>query len=160
MLYLSSTSSSDGSYALTVTFEVGTDLDLAQVQVQNRVAIAEPLLPEDVRRQGLSTKKQSTNILLVVSLTSADGTVDDLFLSNYARFLDARRPGRRGRGRRRWRAAARTDARVAGRSGRRRATHDGKPAAREQNAGRGRSLGQPPAVTGQPFQYTLRRSGA
>ena len=55
MLYLSSTSSSDGSYALTVTFEVGTDLDLAQVQVQNRVAIAEPLLPEDVRRQGLST---------------------------------------------------------------------------------------------------------
>jgi len=84
MLYLSSTSSGDGSYALTVTFEVGTDLDLAQVQVQNRVAIAEPLLPEDVRRQGLSTKKQSTNILLVVSLTSPDNSVDDVYLSNYA----------------------------------------------------------------------------
>ena len=74
MLYLSSTSASDGSYALTITFEVGTDLDLAQVQVQNRVATAEPLLPEDVRRQGLTTKKQSTSILLVVSLTSPDGS--------------------------------------------------------------------------------------
>src|SRR5690242_4394835 len=58
MMYMSSTSSADGSYALTVTFEIGTDLDEAQVLVQNRVAIAEPSLPEEVRRQGLAVKKQ------------------------------------------------------------------------------------------------------
>src|SRR5262245_2228113 len=84
MLYMSSTSASDGSYALTVTFDIGTDLDFAQVLVQNRVNIAEPQLPEEVRRQGITTKKQSTNILLVITLTSPDGTYDSLFLSNYA----------------------------------------------------------------------------
>ncbi|XZE43731.1 efflux RND transporter permease subunit [Pirellulaceae bacterium SH467] len=84
MLYMSSTSSSNGSYALTVTFEVGTDLDQAQVLVQNRVALAEPLLPSEVRQQGLSVKKQSTNILLVASLISPDKSFDSLFLSNYA----------------------------------------------------------------------------
>src|ERR671919_2218022 len=65
MLYMSSTSSSDGSYSLTITFEIGTNLDTAQVLVQNRVAIAEPLVPEEVRRQGITVKKQSTNIILV-----------------------------------------------------------------------------------------------
>ncbi|MGE3781095.1 MAG: efflux RND transporter permease subunit, partial [Pirellulaceae bacterium] len=84
MMYMSSTSSSDGSYSLTVTFEIGTDLDDAQVLVQNRIALAEPSLPEEVRRQGLSVKKQSSNIVLAVSLTSPDGTYDGLFLSNYA----------------------------------------------------------------------------
>ena len=84
MLYMSSTSSSDGSYSLTVTFEIGTDLDEAQVLVQNRVSAAEPLLPEDVKRQGISVKKQSTNITLVISLTSPKGNLDSLFLSNYA----------------------------------------------------------------------------
>ncbi len=84
MLYMSSTSSSDGSYSLTVTFEIGTDLDDAQVLVQNRVAVAEPLLPEEVRRQGVTAKKQSTNIILVVSLTSPDNRYDNLFLANYA----------------------------------------------------------------------------
>src|SRR5690349_15006673 len=59
MLYMSSSCASDGSYQLTVTFEVGTDLDRAQVLVQNRVAIAQPRLPQEVQRQGLSTKKQS-----------------------------------------------------------------------------------------------------
>src|SRR6187455_3023497 len=58
MIYMSSTSSSDGSYGLTITFEIGVDLDLAQVLVQNRVSTAEPLLPEEVRRQGLTVKKQ------------------------------------------------------------------------------------------------------
>src|SRR3954469_22279032 len=72
MLYMSSTSSSDGSYSLTVTFDVGTNLDLAQVLVQNRVAMAEPMLPEEVRRQGVTVKKQSTNIILLLSLTSSD----------------------------------------------------------------------------------------
>lgn len=84
MLYMSSTSSSNGTYSLTVTFNVGTDLDQAQVLVQNRVALAEPLLPTEVRQQGITVKKQSTNILVVVSLTSPDKTFDDLFLSNYA----------------------------------------------------------------------------
>lgn len=84
MLYMNSTSSGDGSYGLTVTFEIGTDLDDAQVLVQNRVAIAEPQLPEEVRRQGVTVKKQSTNILLVISLTSKDPGIDTLFLANYA----------------------------------------------------------------------------
>ncbi len=84
MLYMSSTSSSSGTYSLTITFEIGTNLDDAQVLVQNRVAIAEPMLPEEVRRQGITTKKQSTNILLVLSLTSRGRRYDNLFLANYA----------------------------------------------------------------------------
>ena len=84
MLYMSSICSSDGSYKLTVTFEVGTDLDKAQVLVQNRLAVAQPRLPVEVQRQGITAKKQSTNIILVISLTSPDGRYDDLFLSNFA----------------------------------------------------------------------------
>ena len=84
MMYMSSTSSADGSYALTVTFEIGTNLDDAQVLVQNRISVAEPTLPEEVRRQGVTVKKQSSNILLVISLTSANKTYDPIFLSNYA----------------------------------------------------------------------------
>jgi HAE1 family hydrophobic/amphiphilic exporter-1 len=84
MLYMSSTCSSDGSYGLTVTFQVGTDLDRAQVLVQNRVAIAIPRLPQEVQRQGVNTKKQSTNFIMAVALTSSGGQYDDLFLSNFA----------------------------------------------------------------------------
>ncbi len=84
MLYMSSTSSSNGAYSLTVTFEVGTDLDAAQVLVQNRVSLAEPLLPAEARQLGITVKKQSTSILLVASLTSPDKTFDSLYLSNYA----------------------------------------------------------------------------
>lgn len=84
MLYMTSTSSSNGSYSLTVTFEVGTNLEEAQVLVQNRVALSEPFLPTDVRQQGISVKKQSSNIIVVVSLTSPDKTFDSLYLSNYA----------------------------------------------------------------------------
>lgn len=84
MIYMSSTSAADGSYGLTVSFEVGTDLDLAQILVQNRVALAEPRLPEEVVRQGVNTKKQSTNIVLIVSLTSTESRHDMLFLSNFA----------------------------------------------------------------------------
>ncbi|MBT3811643.1 MAG: multidrug efflux RND transporter permease subunit [Gammaproteobacteria bacterium] len=83
-LYMSSTSAGDGSYTLTVTFEVGTDLDMAQVMVQNRVALATPNLPEEVNRQGVNTKKKSANIILFVSLISPDETFDELYLSNYA----------------------------------------------------------------------------
>jgi len=84
MMYMSSTSSTDGSYALTITFNIGTDLDSAQVLVQNRLSIAEPSLPEEVRRQGVTVKKQSSNILQVVSLNSPTKAFDGLFLSNYA----------------------------------------------------------------------------
>ena len=84
MMYMSSTSSADGTYSLTITFEIGTNLADAQVLVQNRVAIAEPSLPEEVRRQGVSVKKQSSNIILAISLTSPSKKYDGLFLSNYA----------------------------------------------------------------------------
>jgi HAE1 family hydrophobic/amphiphilic exporter-1 len=84
MLYMSSTSASDGSYALTITFDIGTNLDIAQVLVQNRVAIADPQLPDEVKRQGVTTKKVSTAIVLVIALTSPNGTYSDLQLSNIA----------------------------------------------------------------------------
>jgi HAE1 family hydrophobic/amphiphilic exporter-1 len=83
MLYMSSTCSADGSYGLTVTFDIGTDLNIAQVLVQNRVAIAQAQLPDDVKRQGITVKKQSTNIILFVVLTSPDRRYDSLYLSNY-----------------------------------------------------------------------------
>src|SRR5438094_6878953 len=84
MMYMSSTSSADGSYSLTITFEIGTNLDDAQILVQNRLSIAEPQLPEEVRRQGITVKKQSSNIVLAISLTSPSGAYNGLFLSNYA----------------------------------------------------------------------------
>ncbi len=84
MLYMSSTSSNDGSYTLQITFKLGTDMDMAAVLVQNRVAIATPKLPEEVRRQGVTTNKQSTQILQMVNFTSATPGMDELFLSNYA----------------------------------------------------------------------------
>ena len=84
MTYISSTSSADGSYALTITFEIGTRLEDAQVLVQNRLSKAEPTLPEEVRRQGVTVKKQSSNIILAISLTAPKGDFDGLFLSNYA----------------------------------------------------------------------------
>jgi hydrophobe/amphiphile efflux-1 (HAE1) family protein len=84
MLYMSSTSSADGSYALTITFKIGTNLDDAQVLVQNRLSVAEPMLPEEVRRQGVTVKKQSSSIILVIALTDPTGKYDGLFLSNYA----------------------------------------------------------------------------
>jgi multidrug efflux pump len=84
MLYMSSQSTSDGNMTLTVTFKLGTNLDTAQVLVQNRVALAEPVLPEEVRRSGVSVKKQSPDITMVVHLVSPDESLDQLFTSNYA----------------------------------------------------------------------------
>ena len=84
MLYMSSQSTSDGSMTLTITFKLGTDLDKAQVLVQNRVAIAEPRLPEDVRRVGVTTLKSSPDLLLVVHMVSPDDSYDQLYISNYA----------------------------------------------------------------------------
>ena len=84
MLYLQSTSTSDGRYTLTITFRVGTDLDLAQVLVQNRVSAALAQLPEAVQQQGVVTKKKSTAILQILTLTSTNADHDALFLANYA----------------------------------------------------------------------------
>jgi hydrophobic/amphiphilic exporter-1 (mainly G- bacteria), HAE1 family len=84
MLYMQSTSASDGTYTLIVTFAIGTDPDFAQVLVQNRVAIALPSLPSPVQQQGVTTQKKSTAILQIVTLSSPDGRYDSLFLRNYA----------------------------------------------------------------------------
>jgi hydrophobe/amphiphile efflux-1 (HAE1) family protein len=84
MLYMNSQSTADGSYQLTVTFKLGTDLDKAQVLVQNRVALAEPRLPEAVRRIGVTVQKSSPDLLLVVQMFSKDGTFDLGYVSNYA----------------------------------------------------------------------------
>ncbi|TJZ63085.1 multidrug efflux RND transporter permease subunit [Sphingobacterium olei] len=84
MIYMSSNSTSNGQSQITVTFEVGTDIDIATLDVQNRVGIAEPSLPEAVRRLGVTTRKANTDILMLVSLVSPNGTRDDKFLSNYA----------------------------------------------------------------------------
>ena len=84
MLYMSSQSTSDGNMTLSITFKLGTNLDTAQVLVQNRVAIAIPILPPEVQRIGVTTKKQSPDITMVVHLVSPDGSLDQLFTSNYA----------------------------------------------------------------------------
>jgi len=84
MLYMSSQSTNSGSMALTIAFKPGTNLDKAQVLVQNRVSLAEPRLPEDVRRQGISVKKRSPDLSVVVNLVSPDKRYDSVYLSNYA----------------------------------------------------------------------------
>jgi HAE1 family hydrophobic/amphiphilic exporter-1 len=165
MLYMSSTSASNGSYSLTVTFEVGTDLDTAQVLVQNRVSSVLPKLPEEVQRQGVLTKKQSTSILLVVNLFSPGGSHDSLFLSNYATLRvrdvlsriygvgDVRVSGAGDYGMRIWLDPEKLKAR-------RLTTQDVLASIREQNvqvaAGQ---VGQPPAPSDQPFQYTVTTLG-
>ncbi len=84
MLYMSAQCASDGSMNLTITFKLGTDLDKAQVLVQNRVAVAEPRLPEEVRRLGITTAKRSPDITMVVNLFSPDQRYDQVYVSNYA----------------------------------------------------------------------------
>jgi multidrug efflux pump subunit AcrB len=84
MLYMSSQSTGDGVMTLTVTFKLGTNLDLAQVLVQNRVALAEARLPDAVRKLGVTTKKKSPNLMMVVNLLSPDNAYDQAYISNYA----------------------------------------------------------------------------
>jgi len=83
MIYMDSKSDSEGKFNLTVSFEIGTDVDMAQVMTKNRVTVAEPLLPNEVKRQGVKVDKQSTAMVEVVSLRSPNGTYDELYLSNY-----------------------------------------------------------------------------
>lgn len=84
MMYIESTSSNNGTANITVYFKVGTDTDIAQVNVQNRVALAESGLPEEVKRQGVSVKKKSSSMLLGINLYSSKDNIDAIFLSNYA----------------------------------------------------------------------------
>jgi len=84
MLYVSSNSNADGTFSIAVTFELGTNLDQAQVQVQNRVAIANPRLPAEVRNIGVTVTKSSPDLMLIVNLYSPDNSRDALFVSNYA----------------------------------------------------------------------------
>jgi hydrophobe/amphiphile efflux-1 (HAE1) family protein len=165
MLYMSSTSTSDGVMNLTITFKLGTDLNIAQVLVQNRVAIALPKLPEEVRRLGVTTTKKSTDLTMVAHLISPDGSRDELYLGNYA-FLQvkdqlARIPGvgdvtslgSRDYSMRIWLDPEKLAARnmTAG---------DVVRAIREQNlqvaAG---TIGQPPVPSGQDFQLTISTQG-
>ena len=84
MIYMSSSNTGDGTLAITVTFKQGTDVDQAQVLVQNRVSTAEPRLPEEVRQIGVTVRKNSPDILLVIALTSPDGSLNESYVSNYA----------------------------------------------------------------------------
>jgi HAE1 family hydrophobic/amphiphilic exporter-1 len=84
MLYMVSQATGDGNLQITVTFALGTDLDTAQVLVQNRVAVAEPRLPEEVRRLGITVRKNSPDLMMVIHLSSPDASRDQLYISNYA----------------------------------------------------------------------------
>jgi HAE1 family hydrophobic/amphiphilic exporter-1 len=165
MLYMQSTSCADGSYTLKVTFELGTDIDMATVLVQNRVARAMAKLPTEVQRQGVSSKKASTTLVSVVSLYSPDGKFDDLFLANYV-LLNVKDKLSRIRGvgdvaffptkdygMRIWLDPAKMEAR-------RISVNDVMNALSQQNvqvaAGQ---IGQPPAPKGQAYQLTIRTLG-
>src|SRR4051812_16076422 len=80
MLYMSSQSTNDGTYILTITFKNGVDLNMAQVLVQNRVALAQPILPDLVKRRGVTVKKKSPSVLMIVNLFSPGGARDNLYL--------------------------------------------------------------------------------
>ena len=165
LLYISSQSTNDGQMILTATFALGTDLDMAQVLVQNRVSIALPKLPEEVRRQGVTTKKKSPSILLCVNLISPDSRYDQLYLSNFATIQvkdalarvdgvgDVSMLGARDYSMRVW-----LDPNLL--ASRDLSAMDVLKALQEQNvqvaAGR---LGQPPAPPGEAFQLTLNAQG-
>jgi HAE1 family hydrophobic/amphiphilic exporter-1 len=165
MLYMSSYSSSDGAMALTITFRLGTDLDQAQVLVQNRVSIAEPRLPEEVRRLGITTTKSSPDLMMVVHMLSPDDTYDQLYVSNYARSRvrdvllrldgvgDLTIFGEREYSLRVWLDPEKLSAygMTAG---------DVVQALREQNVQvSGGSIGAPPVGNGTAFQYTVTTQG-
>src|SRR5882672_11481185 len=84
MIYMTSQCTNDGNYSLTVTFKPGADLNIAQVLVQQRVSQADSILPDLVKRRGISVKKKSPNVLLIVNLFATDEKTDSIYLSNYA----------------------------------------------------------------------------
>jgi multidrug efflux pump subunit AcrB len=165
MLYMSSTCTNDGNYTLTITFQVGVDLNMAQVLVQNRVSLAEPILPDLVKRRGVAVKKKSPSTLMIVNLFSPDRSRENLYLSNYAtiqiRDELARLPGvgditylgQRDYSMRVWLDPEKMAFRNLSAS-------DVTLAIQQQNvqvaAGQ---LGQPPVPRGQVFQYSITTKG-
>lgn len=165
MLYMSSQCTNNGEYVLNVTFKPGTDLNLAQILVQNRVALAQPILPELVRRRGVNVKKKSPTVLMIVNLFSPQGTRDNLYLSNYATIQlrdelsrlqgvgDISFLGQRDYSMRIWLDPEKMASRNL-------SANDVIRAIEQQNvqvaAGQ---IGQPPAPTDQVFQYTMTTLG-
>ena len=165
MLYMSSQSTNDGVYTLTVTFRPGADLNLAQVLVQNRVALAQPILPDLVKRRGVTVKKKSPSVLMIVNLYSPDRSRDNLYLSNYATIQlrdelsrlsgvgDISFLGQRDYSMRVWLDPEQLAMRSLDAA-------DVVRAIEQQNtqvaAGQ---IGQPPAPNGQAFQYTMTTLG-
>ena len=165
-MYMSSQCTNDGNYTLTVTFKPGTDLNIAQVLVQNRESLAEPILPDLVKRRGISVKKKSPNVLMIVNLYSPDNSRDNLDLSNYATIQlrdelsrlpgvgDITYLGQRDYSMRLWLDPQKLAALQPHRPGR------DQRAFQQQNiqvaAGQ---IGQPPAPNGQVFQYTMTTLG-
>jgi HAE1 family hydrophobic/amphiphilic exporter-1 len=165
MLYMQSTSANDGSYSLNVSFDFGTDPDMAQVRVQNLVAQAEPLLPEEVKRQGITVRKQSTDMLMVVNVHSPEVDLSAVFISNYASInvadviarvegvAEARNMGALDYGMRVWLDPDRMAAIGL-------TTEDVVAAIREQNVQVAvGQIGGAPIPEGQQFQYTLTAQG-
>src|SRR5262249_43863160 len=165
MLYMSSQCTNDGNYSLTVTFQHGVDLNIAQVLVQNRVSLAQPILPDLVKRNGVAVKKKSTSVLMIINLYSPDGSRNDLYLSNYATIQlkdelsrlagvgDITYLGRRDYSMRVWLDPDKLAARSL-------TTSDVVTAVEQQNtqvaAGQ---VGQPPVPSGQVFQLTMSTMG-
>jgi HAE1 family hydrophobic/amphiphilic exporter-1 len=169
MIYMESTSASDGSYTLNVTFELGTDIDIDSVLTQNRVNIAQPKLPDDVKRQGVTTDRVSSTVVMVFSLAPKDDEAakkyDDLFISNYLTINvndeikrikgvgDAKIFPSKDYGMRLWLNPDKLKARGL-------TTMDVINALRQQNvqvaAG---AIGQPPVPSGQAFQYNVSTLG-
>ncbi len=162
---MSSQCTNDGAYTLTITFELGVDLNMAQVLVQNRVAMAQPILPDLVNRKGVTVKKKSPNVLMIVNLFSPKGSRDNLYLSNYAtiqlRDELARLPGvgditylgQRDYSMRLWLDPEKMSAHNLTAS-------DVVAAIEQQNAQvAAGQIGQPPVPKGQVFQFTMTTLG-
>ncbi|MFI4912023.1 MAG: efflux RND transporter permease subunit [Sedimentisphaeraceae bacterium JB056] len=165
VLYISSKSNSDGTLGITVTFDIGVDTDMATVLVQNKVAVAEPGLPEEVKRYGIVTQKRSTNITLFVSLISPKGTLDEIYLSNYANLYitdaikrvpgvgDVNVFGEKDFSMRIWLDPEKMKARNV-------TTNDVINAISNQNVEVAAGIvGAPPSPKGQQFQYTINTKG-
>jgi len=164
-MYMVSQCTNDGAYSLTITFQPGIDLNIAQVLVQNRVALAQPNLPDLVQRRGVAVKKKASSVLMIVNLYSPDDTRSSLYLSNYATIqlkdVLARLPGvgdisylgQRDYSIRVWLDPGKMAFRQL-------STSDIVTAVQQQNvqvaAG---SIGQPPVPRGQVFQYTMSTLG-
>src|SRR5215472_8535524 len=165
MLYMSSQSTNDGNYTLTITFEIGTDVNIAQVLVQNRVALAQPQLPPQVQLEGVNTKKTSPSVLLVINLISPDRRYDSVYMSNFATIQlkdellrlkgvgDIQMLGQRDYSMRLWLDPYKMATR-------------GLTASDVINAIQGQNVqvaagtvGQQPVPTGQPFQLTMSAQG-